>query len=252
MKFLKKYNKYIKGEMTEKEMDSFTTDMLKEHYKDQQLKQKWKKILDNNQDLSQLKEKAPNQLKAKHSIWRPLMAAASLLLLISAYFMFQKDALPTHQQLVKAYTQEAFPYNEIRKSIDDNTKLTKQQLLAGELYTDQEYQKSIIVYKDIVKSNKAVTEDKFYLALDYFYLKKSKEAIPFFKEIIEDNQHKKYKKESTWYLSLSYLQMNDFDNASILLNKIVDWESNKNNRNRDKIYITQAKTLLEAINNLES
>lgn len=246
MKLLNDYDAFIKGKMTEDEADVFTRKILKEHFNDETRKEHWTAILKEKRRI-QKEEKTTRNTIAKPNKLRLLFSglaiAASVLFLIFSINQKQQQNIHPTKLLVSQYLESPFPYNGARKGA--NT-ISEKRLEAGNLYAKKSYTESIKTYHKIISANEGTPEDFLYLGLNHLYLNQANEAIQFFKKNVISADGS-FQKESTWFLSLAYLQKEDFENAKIHLQQILNWEDPQNNRVWEIKLIKQAKTLLQSL-----
>ena len=238
MNNLEKYNKYIKGEMTESELVNFTKVILKTHYDDESRKEKYRKILESEHDIHALKKVKEHSKHRKNpfSLNRLLAIAAGFLLLVMGIYNYQSFSKPAYAKLLSKHLEASFPYSTGRKEIKATS---EQRLKAVDLYVNKKYAEAAATYEKFIANPDRKEEDLLYLGLSYLYQNKSDEAIKTFTAILQ-NTDAEFEVEAKWFLALAYLQAEDFDKTIIYLKEI----------EQQKWHGTDASKLLKHLNEL--
>lgn len=218
MKNLSNYNHYIKGSMSESEMDDFTSKLLKEHLGDQERAERWSKLLAQQEASAENTEASPAPRKSMRVIYlRVASIAAALLLLVlvapNLRTMFGSSA----GSLVSEHLENPFPYYSSR-TVDANT--PDMRLQANSYYHEQNYQEAIAAFLQIIQQGEASIYDHFYLGLSYLYTGQFSGALEHL-QLVKNHEDPTLINEANWFLSLSYLNAGNQDAARSLLEAIV-------------------------------
>ncbi len=247
MKSVNRINEYIKGELPEEELDGRTRELAKEYFADEDRKAKWEKVLHQNPEWQAfLKEQqndkaastatAPKKRRPRR-LWPWLAVAASFLLALwvgNYLWLGNTDALTT-DQLVAQELASPHRYEANRSGDLDPTDARQ---LAGAYYQSGNYTAAIPLWLDLYQNQSADTEEIFYLAMAYLYQEEFNLAVPLFEEIL-GQESRLLQREATWYLALSYLQVQRPSAAQALLETMIQakgWKS------------TEAQKLLDTLN----
>lgn len=243
MKHLKKFDNYIKGELSEDDMETFTKEIITEHFEDESLKEKWAEILDKDEELKalQLESKSsdninqprpssatattPKKQKPKGNIIKMILqiAAAVLLLVAAGTFLMRGDTASNYQQLTAQHLEKAYAISSQRSAAEEN----EQRISANEFYRAKRYKEAIPIYNQLIASNVSLEADQFYLGLSHLYAGDAAAALPALSALAQ-NKDAKYAQEANWYLSLAQIKSNQLVDAKKRLQTIVDrggWKS---------------------------
>lgn len=212
---MKNLTKYLKGELSEKELDDFTKKLVQAKF-DKEKKEQWSRLLEEEHGI---KRKAD---KPKVTPFSPrfLKAAAAIALIIVALFFYPRLVKPSLEQLADNYLKyEKFEGRSTRKGADEISLLRMQAMTA---YDASKYQEAIGIYNKILELEKNSLDDRFYLALNALYLKKYENAIHYFLEArtMGADGNDRFREEINWFLSLTYLKSGAPEKAKIELAKI--------------------------------
>lgn len=233
MNGLDKFSKYIRGTLPEEETEAFTREVVKDYFESEALKEKWNTILENgNQSNTQ-----DNKIHAiKTQRWKSLLigglaAAASVLLLLFAWFSFEEK--PAHQELLAAYI--SVPYQE---SISRKGPIEDLQNKALEFYNNKDYLNASTTFEKI----NTLDQSKnwiFYIGLCQLYQHHAKSAIKYFEQSL-GHPDQVYKTESHWYLGLAHTMNNDLAAAKEHIEIVAQHSEYENGWN-----VQEAKALLK-------
>ena len=234
MKIIKKYNQYIKGSLSEGELDSFTKEVIKDHFEKEELKDKWNQILQEEYQMGKPK-KIFSLGNSKRLMKIGLSSAASILLLMLCWFAYQPTSLSTYEKLLSQELNKPYIETIIRKGSVEELKLE-----AAASYNNRDYSKAEEYFEELSQIDEAVDWD-FYIGLCQLYQKQSDLAIKSFTSIL-DHPNKKYNIEANWYLGLAYTMNKDFDSAKKYLEFVA-------NRSDDETAwkVKEARALLNAL-----
>jgi len=245
MEILNKYNKYIKGELSEQEAASFTKEIIKESFEEEDRKKHWKEVLEKDHSFS-IKKRMPNEGKlnsigSKKSylkIGAIISMAASVLLVVYFSFLTQKTKSTPLEQLLSHHIDKPVTRN-FQKGLSDPSGLRDK---ANVLYSNKKYEASIPLFEEIIQSGKGIEDDYFFLGLSYLHQNNTAFAIEQFDWIL--NQANPQRKDyATWYLGLALVASGDYRRSEIYLNEVASWQ---NNPGRIKL-ANSAKEILKEI-----
>lgn len=238
MKILNKYNQYIKGTLSEREMDAFTKEVVKEHFEKEQLQDRWKQILQEEHDMPKTMEdfkKPTSSGGSRRYLKIGLSAAASILLLVFSWFSYQQLSPSAYEALLNDELSKPFIEDLSRKGDVETLKL---QAVAA--YNSREYAVANKYFEQLSNLDQTAHWD-FYIGLCQLYQNQADLAIETFTTIL-DHPNNKYNIEANWYLSLAYTMNEDFPSARKHLELVA-------NRSDDEMAwkVKEAKALLNAL-----
>ncbi len=160
-------------------------------------------------------EKEDKNQSKKTSMYKWL-AAASVILLVGLTYFVNLEKNTSSKDLFSNYFK---PYRNIIKPIERDSNELDETAKAFMAYERGDYNKAIKGFTQLYDKNKE-SYLLFYKANALLKMEKSKEAVPL---LIEHLKSKDTLIEKTnWYLALAYLQMNDKQNAKMMLKTVVD------------------------------
>jgi len=148
---------------------------------------------------------------------RAWLIAASFALLIaigSWLFVFNTSDLDTEQ----LYASNFEPYTNVIQPIERGNQLEDLKSRAFTAYENEEYPKALELFKELYEKHNDSYID-FYSAIVLMQLDRHEESIPLLKNYIENNGQ--LKDRALWYMSLSYLKLNQIDNCKNALEKLI-------------------------------
>jgi len=238
MKGLKKYDQYVKGTLTEVELESFTKEIVKDHFEKEELQDKWDRILQEEHKILKTPESPSKTFSLRNSarfIKIGLYSAASILLLLLSWFVYQSLSLPAYEKLLSEELNKPYVENISRKGSIEELRL---QAVAS--YNSREYAVAAKHFEQLSKMDEAV-DWPFYVGLCQLYQKQSNLAIKSFSAIL-DHPNQNYSTETNWYLGLAYVMNEDFESAIKHLEFVA-------NRSNDEMAwkVKEAKELLNLL-----
>ncbi len=158
--------------------------------------------------------KDADSIPKRRRLRTPVLTAAAFLLLIVAFFWFNRNEL---DPVVQKYFQ---PYESIGgvRSIESPNTLHE----AYKLYDQEKYRKAIKLFEKSIENDPTETK-KFFLANANMAIGKTQIAAEILETLTFDNPED-YR--FWWYLSLCYLDLKSDDHAIPLLEELIDEESN--------------------------
>jgi tetratricopeptide (TPR) repeat protein len=153
--------------------------------------------------------------------------AASIMALIGlgSYFIIENQSV-SNQEL---YAENFTTYENVVAPIVRNNANRNTKQLAFAYYELGQYQKAIEQFNELTNTeNTDLATINFYKANAYLSIKNYKKAKDLLVQIIESN-NQKWKNESLWYLGLTYLKLDEKNNAILYIQKLQQQKSFKIN-----------------------
>ncbi len=186
-----------------------------------ELKQKLQEI---ESRLEPLKTTENETVKKKSTNWRPLLAAASVSILIALYFVF--NGLSTSPD--KLYEQYYEPYQAyssvIKRGGEVETDRMSNAMLA---YESKDYKKAATELEAIAPGE----ERDFYLAHSYMASGEHAKALPLLEQLAETGAEPK--STVNWYLALAYLKSKNVTAATEILNRLAGYDNTYQKRSAE-------------------
>ncbi|GEO02912.1 hypothetical protein AAE02nite_05760 [Adhaeribacter aerolatus] len=183
--------------------------------------------------LEKLKEIIAEKLTLLNAKPYWAMAAASVVLLIAATFIFFNTQTAPAEIYGAYYTP--YPIETFRSAPTENTLATQ----AAAAYNAGDYQRSITLFKQIL-AQEANEQALFYLGNAYLSANRPQEAINTYKLYLQ--KYREFENEAKWYLGLSYIKVGKYSEAQKLFAALAA------NQNPDNDYQEEAKQILKKYN----
>lgn len=181
-----------------------------------------------------LKSVEASVAKSKKTNW---FIAASVIAIIGLFSYFVLENQPESNQ--ELYAKNFVAYENVVVPIVRNNKELTTKAQAFAYYELGQYQKAIEQFNELTEIETIdISTINFYKANAYLSINKYKNAKDLFQQIV-DNNNQEWKSESHWYLALTYLKLEDSDNAKLYLQKLQQQKSFK---------INEVNNLLNEIN----
>jgi len=170
----------------------------------------------------------------KTSIFKYYIVTFSILILVFIAINFFLIKISPDKIYKKFY--ETFPPTFTLRSINN----VESSILKNAIneYSKNNFEKSAILFEQLLKTNKQSPALNFYAAISNMEIKKFEKAEKYFIEVINNKNTSIFKEESMWYLSLCYIAQNNINKAKPLLKEII-----KNNG----YYAEQAKKIVRRL-----
>lgn len=227
--------KYINNSLKEEKMEQIAEQHIS-YTLDQEKREAWKQKLEKRHGV---KRTLPPLKKVRKLtlLYRGIAIAASIVILISAFFLFRPQER-THQQLANSYIESLPPMADqlTFRTNDDDRDVTETNI--DNAYLNGDYDTAIGYWQELVNSGAATAYDQFYLGLSYLRKQNSQpertiELLLSAKEGIPELQQ-----EINWVLCLAYVKTGQLEQAREMLESIV----------QENAYMAKkAKKLFEAI-----
>jgi len=185
---IEQMKQYIEGQLPEKEIEDITTDLFQSYFDEEAQKAKWMELYNQDEDIIELKKQEKRQLN-RQRLFRYSSIAASLLLLISGWFLFTHNSPPNYATITDSQLAEF--------QLDTPTRNTTAKVVTNS------------------------PEEQYHLGEKYLKQKKWQQAIHAFQKVIDHPRGYK-KEEATWYAGLAAIKNEDFDFAKLQLKKVAD------------------------------
>lgn len=171
---------------------------------------------------------APTQTAKIRSISKWYWAAAAVLIFISGFWFFQNQTA-TPQKLANQYFS---PDPGLPVTMSSSSQY---QLYDGMVsYKEADYEKAIAIWKSIATTNRQSDTLQYFIGVAYLNRDQYNDALQQLLPLAEGNS--KWKEKASWYLSITYLKLNQPQKAQKWLQTIPSYP--------------EAPELLEAINHL--
>ncbi len=191
------------------------------HWSRKELKQKLREI---EARLEPIKTAENETVKKKPTNWRPLLAAASVSILIALYFVF--NGLSTSPD--KLYEQYYEPYQAYAPVIKRGGKMdTDPMTNAMMAYESKDFKKATAELEDIAPGE----ERDFYLAHSYMASGEHAKALPLLEQLAETGAEPK--STVNWYLALAYLKSKNIPAATEILNRLAGYDNTYQKRSTE-------------------
>ena len=169
--------------------------------------------------------------------WRAILSLVAVFCVLLATFLVYKfaDQKPFNEEVFSQFYQ---PYSLDLVSRSGN-EVADLFLSTLELYTKGDFNKALLAL-DALLSNQAPAKDHIFLLKGICYLEMDQPelAIESFHNILL-RENVTYAAHAKWYLSLSYLKLNEIDKTKLWLREIV---------NNEPYYTSNAEKLLRKLN----
>jgi len=149
---------------------------------------------------------------------RPLVhaIAASISLLIVAFFVFDPFGRPTPQELFAEYFE---PYPNLAGPVRGGSSQDQdKRTLAYAAYDRGDFSQAATLFQEILPESENALMDHFYFGNVLLELGEGEEAIEEF--TIVSNEAKGLAMDAKWYLGLSYLYVGDVAKAKVVLDEV--------------------------------
>ncbi len=178
-----------------------------------ELKEKLKQL---QAELGPIKVDDEDAPKAKANNWKPLLAAASITILVALYFVFSGIS-SSPDKLYDRYYEPYEPYSSVikRGGEVDADRMTNAMLA----YENKDYKNAAEQLEGIAPSE----ERDFYLAHSYLALGQHTKALPLFEQLAETGAEPK--STVNWYLALAYLKNKNIPAATETLNRLAGYDN---------------------------
>ena len=163
--------------------------------------------------------------------YRPVAAAAALLLLVAAVYLLW----PTPQSNLYAQFFEPYPNYLTTRSDASDTEATLNEAILQ--YKNGDYENALSNLQQLLSGNPNQTDLLFYAGICQMETDQAQAAINSFQQVIAQEGNNYYT-PAKWYLALTYVKDQNFDEAKIILNDLIT-------QNGD--FSQEAKALLEFV-----
>lgn len=170
--------------------------------------------------------------KDKRKSYTKWMAVAGILLLLGIGYLLRFDTTNNNETLFADYFE---PYRNIIYPVQRNEQSQDDKAFPFEVYEYGNYKKAAVLFSEMYAKNKE-SYNLFYQANALLKTGNAKEALPL---LLKHRKTKdKLSEKNTWYLALTYLKLDNKENAKKALQDVIDQNSYK---------VKEAKQLLKAL-----
>ncbi len=208
---------YLSSELSDNEVSDLETRLLSDLDLQVRLNQ-YQQIIafiklqgrtDFKEQLDQYDRKNFKEKNSGNSNWKLWSIAASLLILVAAYFFFQPKQIPDRDYFAAYY--EVYP-NMVNPTFRSETTIItdkdfKEMLSAIKLYENKDYDSAITVFNKLPTQLKQTDTVLFYQGLSHFYLKDFSEVTKLLGQL--KGKESPFLEPANWYLAISYLELRD-------------------------------------------
>ena len=248
MKSREKFEKYLKDQTKDLESDELTKEIITNYFQEEKLRERWKKILNEQHNYGQPENSVPVASKVvdnKRNIKR-LFAVALIGMAASMFWFFNSTTgstigpvSPVDQLLSEHYAK---PFaRDVLKGPESTLAIRGK---AYQFYQNKNYHETISLLEELVAVGGEEQKDYFYLGLSYLYSDQPEEAAKRFKTLLEGPTNN-YQDIATWYLGLALTDAGEYEEAKIHLSKVATWTGNKGKENTAKDAIELLRVIEE-------
>jgi tetratricopeptide (TPR) repeat protein len=220
---------YLLDSMTTEERSRFETQLAADPSLQKELElQRQLLAIVSVESFNAAPKSAPTQTAKITSISKWYWAAAAVLIFISGFWFFQNQTA-TPQKLANQYFS---PDPGLPVTMSSSSQY---QLYDGMVsYKEADYEKAIAIWKSIATTNRQSDTLQYFIGVAYLNRDQYNDALQQLLPLAEGNS--KWKEKASWYLSITYLKLNQPQKAQKWLQTIPSYP--------------EAPELLEAINHL--
>lgn len=220
---------YLLDSMTTEERSRFETQLAADPSLQKELElQRQLLAIVSVESFNAAPKSAPTQTAKITSISKWYWAAAAVLIFITGFWFFQNQTA-TPQKLANQYFS---PDPGLPVTMSSSSQY---QFYDGMVsYKEADYEKAIAIWKSIATTNRLSDTLQYFIGLAYLNRDHYNDALQQLLPLAEGNS--KWKEKASWYLSLTYLKLNQPQKAKKWLQTIPSYP--------------EAPELLEAINHL--
>ena len=234
------FEKYLQGQLTEKEQQEFETLLrndldFKEEVEFQTdvkravASQEEKEFIEILSDFELENEKKKYSIKSTRIKW---LVAASILFICGITYFFTANQESSSQDL---FVQNFKPYRNVVNPIVRGEDTQSIENKAFSAYQTGDYEDAIFLFTKLYISDEQ-SYFLFYKANALIQLNRAEEAIPLLQQYAKTLDSLSDK--SFWYLAMAYLQLDDKENAKKMLNLNIE---------KNKYKVKEAKKLLKKL-----
>lgn len=160
--------------------------------------------------------------------WKPILAAAGIVLVLALYFVFNTLGKPTTEELYNEFYEPYSAYAPVTMRGDESIATPmKEAMLAYEI-------SDYAVAAEKLETLPPSGERDFYLAHSYLATGKQQKAVPLLEQLAETGAEPR--STINWYLALAYIKNDNTTEASEILERLAA---------NDNSYQQKAKQLLK-------
>ncbi len=215
--------KYIQGELTEKELLEFDALLNSDaDFKGEvEFHTDLKRVAEAEDDddfreiLSDFEAEARTEKPIERRFPTKWLVAASIALLAGLTYFFTMDLSVSTQDL---YAQNFEPYRNVVHPVVRGEDAQDKKTKAFAAYQIGKYEEALPLFTELYTTEKTPYY-LFYRANALIQLNRAAEAVPLLQEHLKTNDT--LIKNSPWYLAMAYLQLDDKENAKKMLQEVV-------------------------------
>lgn len=147
-----------------------------------------------------------------------ISVAASIIILIGLglIFLLQSNRIMSNDEIYELYYSHYEIPSDYRSDVEDTESVLKNAISN---YNHKNFETSFELFKSVIYTDSSKNAAYFLAGLSLMELSKYQDALSYFSHVISQNDIH-FGQQSEWFLALSYIGLNDIQNAEPLLEKI--------------------------------
>lgn len=225
MNAYKNIERYIQGDLKEREVDDFEDSLAndKDLFREYRLRKDVEDALREDDDVMEFRNQLQDVMKEKRTnpvIWfkrKAIVAGVVGALMLSmggvGYYFYQIDHAPTTDKIFEEYYQ---PY-EATITFRSGTGNEVNSLLTNALekYKEEEYKSALQLFQQVLQQREDVAAS-LYSGISYMEIDKYKKANKSFDSVVEDKDNL-FLHQAQWYMSMCHIKLNNKEQALTIL-----------------------------------
>ncbi len=149
--------------------------------------------------------------------WKPLLAAASIVLIVALYFVINTLGSPSHEELFQNYYEPYTTYAPVTMRGDGGDITPMEQALGA--YEAGNYDRAAEQLEALAPGE----QRDFYLAHSYMALGEESRATPLLEQLAETSAEPA--STINWYLALAYLKSDNTEQSREILHNLASYDN---------------------------
>lgn len=241
MKRSERIQRYLDGEMSEEELKSFRQDLLRDPELIAELdlhrivedgirnrdELEFRRKLEDSYTVFRLKQEEQKKLSGRKKLIIQLSSAIAAVLIIGLFFILDSEPLTKDHLFEEYYASMEFDFTS--RSVNEDK--DDPNLLGGvRSYIERDFQISRLRLEDYLNTASGNEQTAyFFLGLSHIELGNYSDAEFYLKRVAQ-GEFSYYREHSKWYLALTYLKMNNLDEAEKIFREFASERSVYNER----------------------
>ncbi len=224
MNSINNLNNYLKNQHISVTDDAITKGLIKSHFEDLELKQKWGSMLDDEFNLKSLKTAPIVPQNKNRNLFLVLISVILLALII--FFSLSVQDKSKNESKLQALLNDHYSNPVPRELLKGPTETMHVAQNAYGLYQSQKYEEAIPIFEELIVIEPLNEEHHFYLGLSYLYNEQPRKAVQEFDWML--NAEKSNRMDmAMWFKALALTEAKEYKEAKIHLQDIATWNTNK-------------------------